>query len=202
MKLTITNCQERKKIMRKRHYFIAIPIPPEIALQFEMGRKEVAQAFPFRTWVHKDDYHITLAFLGEASLIQLDEVRKLIGKIIKNHQSFYLTLGDMNTFGEPLSPRILWKGVREEPLLCVLQQDVYDACTRIGFTLDKRPFKPHITLARKWQGEGQFNIEKIDRIFKNTEQIISFLADRIVLYETHLERLPKYEPLFTWYLPS
>ena len=181
--------------MSRPHYFIAIPIPTEISERFEQCKLKAEQTYPFRTWVHKEDYHITLAFLGDASSSQLNDVKQAMGQIAEVHYAFSLRLDSVSTFGQPFSPRILWKGVREEPRLHMMQQDVYNACTCIGFSLEKRPFKPHITIARKWQGENKFDIEGINSIFNDIGKNKSFLVDRIVLYRTHLDRIPKYETL-------
>ncbi|WP_111644649.1 RNA 2',3'-cyclic phosphodiesterase [Paranoxybacillus vitaminiphilus] len=182
--------------MRKNHYFIAVPIPTEISERLVQLQAELKELFPFRSWVHKQDYHITLAFLGEASSIQLEQVKQAMERIAKSHDSFMLTLDTISTFGNRSAPRILWQGVKEEPKLRELRDDVYYACIDIGFSLDQRPFAPHITMARKWQGETEFALGKIRAITAGKVENVSFLADRIVLYQTHLERVPKYEPLF------
>jgi RNA 2',3'-cyclic 3'-phosphodiesterase len=181
--------------MRKTHYFIAIPIPAEVSEQLEKLQNELKELFPFRNWVHKQDYHITLAFLGDASSKQLDEVKRAMEQTVKRHHSFWLTLDQICTFGNRSAPRILWQGVKEEPKLRELREDVYNACIDIGFSLDKRPFAPHITIARKWQGAEEFDLEKINKISENKGENKRFRAEHVVLYQTHLERVPKYEPL-------
>jgi RNA 2',3'-cyclic 3'-phosphodiesterase len=187
--------RRRGKDVRKNHYFIAVPIPIEISERLLLLQAELKELFPFRSWVHKQDYHITLAFLGEASSIQLDQVKQAMEQIAKSHCSFMLTLDKIGVFGNRLAPRILWQGVKEEPKLRELREDVYHACIDIGFSLDQRPFAPHITIARKWQGEKEFALEKIRTMTAGKVENASFLAAHIVLYQTHLEKVPKYEPL-------
>ncbi|MBB5324443.1 2'-5' RNA ligase [Anoxybacillus tepidamans] len=174
--------------MKKTHYFIAVPLADEVKEKLVQWKNEVAPHFPFRTWVHQEDYHITLAFLGEASSSQRQAVCEAMAMIGKNHAPFSLTLEGIRFFGNSSAPRILWQGVKREEALFALQRDVYEACVRIGFRLDVRPFTPHITIARKWEGEKRFRLEEMRNIVEG-----SFDVHEIVLYQTHLDRVPKYE---------
>jgi 2'-5' RNA ligase len=185
--------------MRKTHYFIAVPLANDVKERLAKWQETVAPRFPFRSWVHKEDYHITLAFLGDASVEQLQSVCQAMEQITKHHSPFSLSLATIGTFGNLDAPRILWQGVEKEEKLTALQRDVYAACVDIGFSLDRRPFKPHITVARKWQGEDEF---RLDELRKGKTSEGSFLVDRIVLYQTHLDRLPKYEAIASFPLSS
>ncbi|WP_027409603.1 RNA 2',3'-cyclic phosphodiesterase [Anoxybacteroides tepidamans] len=181
--------------MKKTHYFIAVPLTDGVKKELATWSRSIASQFPFRTWVHQEDYHLTLAFLGDASSEKRKAVCEAMKAIGKQHAPFSLELERIGVFGNPQAPRILWKGVKREEGLFALQQDVYEACKQIGFMLDDRPFAPHITVARKWQGETNFSLEEIryvDRVQGH------FAVDQIVLYQTHLDRVPKYETIATF----
>ncbi len=183
---------ERRGRMGNTHYFLAVPLTSEVKEQLAKWQKTVALHFPFRTWVHQEDYHITLAFLGAVSPKQLEAVRKAICKVANTHAPFTLSLATLRTFGNPIAPRILWQGVEKEEKLMVLQRDVYTACVEIGFSLDKRPFIPHITVARKWRGDDEFRLEEMRKMGESRG---SFEVRHVVLYQTHLDRTPKYEAI-------
>ena len=178
--------------MKKTHYFIAVPVADEVKKQIAQWREEIVSHFPFRTWVHEEDYHITLAFLGYVSPTKMDMICKTMMQVAKRHAPFSLSLSEIHTFGNRTAPRILWKGVEKEERLFALQRDVYAACTDIGFSLDKRPFTPHITIARKWQGTEDF---RLDELKQKSRVTATFSVHEMVLYQTHLERTPKYEAL-------
>jgi RNA 2',3'-cyclic 3'-phosphodiesterase len=184
--------KEEKKMSRQTHYFIAVPLPKEIKERLYSWCESAALTFPFKTWVHPEDYHITLAFLGNANVSQIKRVETELPSVVKKHILFSLTLSEINRFGKPDSPRILWVGVEKEESLFRLQKDVFQTCESIGFSLDQKPFKPHITVARKWIGQQPFSIQTIKQIPLHKE---SFIVDRAVLYQTHMDRLPKYETL-------
>ncbi|WP_181832951.1 RNA 2',3'-cyclic phosphodiesterase [Bacillus taeanensis] len=174
------------------HFFLAVPISGEIRQYLHDWTQEVQNHYPFKQWVHLEDYHITLSFLGKASLEQIEGIKKEVEKTAANHQSFSLTIDELNIFGREQSPRIFWVGVVESKPLRSLQKDVKNVCEREGFLLEKRPYKPHITLAKKWVADKVFPYADVKkRIAKNDE--LTWDVKEIVLYETHLDRIPKYE---------
>ena len=145
----------------------------------------------FKNWVHPQDYHITLAFLGSAD--ELGPVIDSVGSL--TFSSFSLSLDAFGTFGKSDSPRILWMGVEHSDMLHHVRDRVYGACEEAGFQLDKRPFSPHITVGRKWNEGFPFTNEWLNG-FQATDSH-TFTAAEIVLYQTHLDRLPKYEAIHT-----
>ena len=178
------------------HYFLALALPPETKELLFKWRKMLDPRLPFKSWVHPEDLHITLAFLGgQASFKQLTSIKKEMPEIAKEHQHFTLQLNGLGTFGKSDSPRILWAGVEESEPLTALQKDIYQACTDLGFSLDKRKFTPHITMARKWKSETPFSTNDLNEIVQPKEDQSLFKAEHFVLYQTHLNRTPKYQPL-------
>lgn len=178
------------------HYFLAISIPQHIRAIMKNWTDLLKQRLSFKSWVHPQDYHITLAFLGNPqSFTQLNDVKNLLPAGLENHPTFHLELNGIGTFGRKDSPRILWCGINEQQKLMGLQRDVYNICTDVGFSLEKRQFSPHITLARKWLDDAPFNKESLEEIVEPQEQFCAFKVEHIILYQTHLNRVPKYQPL-------
>ncbi|MEH7379606.1 RNA 2',3'-cyclic phosphodiesterase [Bacillus sp. JJ1533] len=178
------------------HYFLALALPAETKELLYKWRGLLEQRLSFKSWVHPEDLHITLAFLGgQATFKQLTAIKRQMPDIAKQHENFNLQLNGLGTFGKKDSPRILWAGVDESESLRKLQRDVYVACTDLGFSLDKRPFAPHITMARKWSSESPFSPTELNEIVQPKEEKSIVKAEHFVLYQTHLNRTPKYQPL-------
>ncbi|OLN22711.1 2'-5' RNA ligase [Domibacillus antri] len=175
----------------KPHYFFAVVIQDEIkqAIFQEMSRRH----FPFKRFTHPDDYHITLSFLGGAEKEKLQKACSYIEKSLKDIQSFPLSLTSFQTFGPSLSPRIFWMGTDEPEELFHLQTKVADSCGEAGFVLDKKPFRPHITTARKWFGEKPY--EAADE-----PERLSFHIQEIALYETNSLHEPRYTKKWSFLL--
>lgn len=180
---------------KESHYFWAVRIPDGVKQTIHDELTQVKPIFQFKRWVDLNDYHITLAFLGAVNPQQLPSVIKLVGDAIKKQKAFMLEIEGLNVFGPQKSPRIFWGAVNEVNQLFQIQEIVHKTCLAAGFTLETRPYHPHITLARKWGGNEDFKID--DLVTQNPfgERVLSFQVSEIVLYKSNLENTPKYESI-------
>lgn len=186
----------------KTHYFLAVRLPDPIKQALNEAKGRFQKNLSFQRWVHPEDYHITLAFLGHANENQLKDVNELVPNYTKSEKTIPLTISKIGTFGMKSSPRIFWAGLNDSEELQSLRNKVYAACEQVGFQLEKRVFHPHITLARKWGSEEAFNPTDLDVNNVFCDQPLHFQATEVVLYKTNLEQTPKYENLITFSLQS
>ncbi|MCA1319937.1 RNA 2',3'-cyclic phosphodiesterase [Bacillus tianshenii] len=175
----------------QNHFFIAIPLPEYLIEEMSIYLKELKNEFAFTRWVHPEDLHITLAFLGAGNEEKLAEIKDSMTAIAQDASGFSLKMSGLGTFGNPQSPRIFWHGIVESAELNLLRDRVYEACEKIGFDLDRRSFHPHITLARKWQGPAFQQYSALS----DQARTDTFKVKEFVLYQTHLHKLPKYEKI-------
>ena len=178
---------------RQDHYFFAIELPEEIKRSLSDWVTKLNHTYRYKSWVHPNDYHITLAFLGSASQSRLDDAVNALNSIISQHTSFPLAITGLGTFGLESSPRILWADVSKQALLFDIQRDVWMACTKIGFKLDTKPFVPHITLARRCL--EPLDAGSLQQVEGKLPPIDEFNVQSIVLYRTNLNTVPKYESI-------
>lgn len=183
----------------KSHYFWAVMLPDEVKHFIHHRLEKNKGLFQFKRWVHELDYHITLTFLGYAQPQQRKDSAILVEKALLNETAFPLSLNHIGVFGKRNSPRIFWGGVTRDGRLYHLQSLVFKACQASGFTLEKRPFTPHITLARNWNGEDfERQLLEVHNPFKDPE--IPFLVNEVVLYRTKMGSAPKYEKVTSFLL--
>lgn len=178
---------------KSTHFFYAVKIPSETKKQLHSKILPLKEELPFHRWVHPDDYHITLAFLGNAEREMLEKSIQLISETLQKETTFSLCFEGLGTFGSKETPRIFWLGLGEQERLYEVRNTVFLACEEAGFSLEKRPFHPHVTIARKWKGNHPFNHHNLQKENPFDLERISFVANEIVLYQTHLDREPKYE---------
>lgn len=176
------------------HFFYALRLSMKTKEELKKYSDELKGNFSFSRWVHFQDYHITFAFLGSAPKERLTLSQQFVKQLLSEIESFPLTIDQLGIFGKKDSPRIFWAGVRREEQLHIVRNQVYAACEQAGFQLETRPFHPHITLARKWQGESPFPSTKLEEENKLFKPLI-FDANEVVLYQTHLDQNPKYEAI-------
>lgn len=177
------------------HFFYALELPEEIKDILEGAALKLKAALPFKTWVHPQDLHITLAFLGNAEGSKMEASNQLIESALRRHSVFDLKIDHLGIFGRKDSPRIFWAGLEDSSNLNDVRNDVFSACLASGFSLETRPFSPHITMARKWTSESLFTYKLLEELNPFKEEKLIFNAERVVLYKTHLGKSPKYEPI-------
>ena len=92
-----------------------------------------------------DNIHITLFFLGQVDRSLRACVEHAAGEV--RGKSFMLQLDRLGYWSRP---QILWLAPMQIPQeLISLFADMKARLIKCGMTLDKRPYKPHLTLARK-----------------------------------------------------
>jgi RNA 2',3'-cyclic 3'-phosphodiesterase len=181
--------------MVNKHYFIAIQLPQQIRAHLVKWRETNESSLSFKSWVHPLDYHFTLVFLGHVEQEHLQNLKGKMKEELKRHKPFTLTISHFGVFGLQERPRVFWAGVNESLPLISLQKGVYHLCTELGFSLEKRSYSPHLTIARKWQGKQDFALSQF-----HIKHSLTFDVDAIHLYETNMHQSPKYEIKETWHL--
>lgn len=178
------------KNLKEKTYFIALPLPDDAKRQLAAWCEEQKEEYSFRKWVHSQDYHITLKYLGPCSLQTLGSVKQKLASALSSGESFTLAIDGLGTFGRSDSPRILWAGVQGRlTSLHQLQFTVEQAMEEIGFPKEQRPYRPHVTLAKHFQGQ-RWDIEALAARF--SLDLPSWQVSFVVLYRTELGRQPMY----------
>lgn len=175
--------------------FIAIPIPDEIRSILKESTETMKERYSFHKWVHPQDLHITLKFLGSTSAAARRQIVQSLSQLAGSFAAFDLQLEGWGAFGRPASPSILWAGVGGDlARLSALQSDVENAAADAGFEREQRRYSPHITAARKYNGKAGFQLDAFlaDSALP-AAPLPAWLVQQVVLYQSHLHRTPMYE---------
>ncbi|MBQ3062102.1 MAG: RNA 2',3'-cyclic phosphodiesterase [Clostridia bacterium] len=92
------------------------------------------------------NFHLTLAFIGESS--DIAAAQRAVDSCAAAFPAFELKLGGLGSFGD-----ILWQGAEGEHLI-PLGEAMAKELRSMGFAIEKRAFRPHITLARRFRQKG------------------------------------------------
>ncbi len=177
-----------------KRLFIALPLPYAVRQQLR-ERVSQWQRWPFKKWVHVEDYHLTLKFLGDTTLTRLPRLNRSLAEIASCFSPFKLSLKNIGVFGEPSRPRILWIGVQGElDVLNNLQHKVEEEMAKLGYPADNRPYRPHVTLARTYRGKQTFDIRSLNQGVQLNSDKITWQVKEVVLYESRVDLLPMYKP--------
>lgn len=177
----------------KQRLFIAVPLPETLKRTIGAWTRELRASVPFRKWTDEADLHVTLQFLGDTAPSRVpalvDALRAAAGSGMA--PPFRLSLRRTGTFGRPEQPRVFWAGIDGElEQLHRLRRIVAESTAPLGFAAEERPYSPHLTVARKYAGEEPFVLPELPG---DEAEPLSWLVDEIVLYRTHMHRLPMYE---------
>lgn len=135
-----------------------------------------------------ENLHLTLAFLGETPSGQVDTAQDAMARAAG--RAFSLCISRLGCFHRPEGD-IVWAGPEPSVPLSALQRRLCRELSAEGFDLPKRPFAPHITLARRMAPDMGPALSSL------TLQAFSLPAEDICLMRSCLgAEGPVYEELF------
>jgi len=125
-----------------------------IAIEFDDGVKDAVKAASDRlralsdrgTFPKRETFHITLEFLGEVSPERAEDIKSAMDGAAEG--PFTLILSGAGAFSGR-DGSIWWIGMEPSRGLSALQSGLHRRLEEAGFILEKRSFKPHITIGRR-----------------------------------------------------
>ncbi len=130
--------------------FIALSVPPEAQRSLEPAVQHLSAVVPGAVrWVDLDGLHLTLKFLGNVESTRVDDIVQGMRRACRDLAPFELDLSELGVFPNASRPRVVWAGVQGDlGLLTTLQGGIETEMSALGFSPEKRPFAPHLTLGR------------------------------------------------------
>lgn len=126
--------------METYRLFAAIKLPEFIVDELTDLQKGVPDA----KWSDAEKFHITLGFFGDMDEAQAEVLDQYLADI--RQSPFEISLSGAGHYGRA-EPHSIWIGVNESSELSELARAVRKAARASGTQMDKREFRPHITLA-------------------------------------------------------
>ena len=158
--------------------FIAIDLPPPVRWQLatlvaepQRGVRPVPPA----------QLHLTLHFLGAVA----DEDRMALQPALAavQQEPFTITVRGTGVFPPHGRPTVLWAGVAESAALVALHAAIATAIAACGLAVERRPYVPHVTLARLTPGAPRAWTSRF--LAATADLAIDAIAvDRFLLYES------------------
>lgn len=125
--------------------FVALAPPDDAKDELARALQPAYARYPQLRWNRIEDWHITLAFLGELPSTAVPLLRSALACAAASHSALRLGLRGGGHFDE----RLLWSGIDGDlEGLHLLAADVRDLIRSCGIELRDRPLRPHLTLAR------------------------------------------------------
>ncbi|MGE0159313.1 MAG: RNA 2',3'-cyclic phosphodiesterase [Gemmatimonadales bacterium] len=120
-------------------------------------------------WAAADAFHVTLKFLGDVRRERVPEVEQAMSKVAATTKSFKTKFGGFGAFPSVRQPRVIWLGVKANPELRCLKQDLEYSLGDLGFDAETRAFHPHVTLGRAEEREGAGAFRTLDDVLSELD---------------------------------
>ena len=120
--------------------FIAIEFTDNMKNELKRFQKELRQNGMSGRFVPEENFHLTLAFIGEYS--DPDEILEVMEEV--SWTSFPIELKGYGRFHD-----LFWAGIADNPALSAITKRIRRALAEHEIPFDRKKFSPHITLVRK-----------------------------------------------------
>ena len=130
--------------------FIAIEIPERVKDRIGRLQQRLRSIDCQASWVKPSNIHLTLKFLGDVPRERIAHVVSSVERACTTTPPFEVEATGVGCFPSPRNPRVLWVGLStgEAAGLVKLHSAIEAELGGRGFARDKKPFNPHLTIAR------------------------------------------------------
>lgn len=182
---------QRYKTMR---VFIALNIPDKMRDNLERSANQFRDLATGGNFTKKENYHVTLHFLGNVEPNNLIYIQSAMDAI-KNVPAPRLAISQ---FAILRASDIVCARFNKNTNLINLHETLADNLEKMGFTVEHRAYRPHVTMIRKYSFGLPFSeVTKCVDVYNKP-----FDAPEVVLYESVFgEDGVTYNPLYSVILP-
>jgi 2'-5' RNA ligase len=167
--------------------FAAIDIVPHVRIRIKQIQNRLRQELDLSDkqvkWIHPEQIHLTLKFLGDVKDTALTDVCDVVKRTASEYDPFDFEVKGVGVFGRPA--RVVWAGISDCPPLKKMQADMEDLFAEIGWPKENRLFSGHLTLCRvKNASAGRKLADGIAPYAK--EALGQIPVTEVVLYQSRL----------------
>jgi 2'-5' RNA ligase len=169
--------------------FVAFEVPEAVRSDLSRAVEPLAERFPKGRWVPLENQHVTVKFLGSTYQRRVEWVTSTVRRVAGDQPPFESRVAGLGAFPNARRARVLWAGLDDAGSRSAAIAGALDAGLAPEFKVEKRPFTPHLTVARF---EPPVGLDPREIVFESEP----FTVRRIVLFRSHLRRpAPLYEPV-------
>ena len=171
--------------------FVAVEIPEQARDAVEEAFAPWRGKFPTARWAPRENWHVTLKFLGRTWPRLTDWVPQQVEASSRGVEPFQTRVTGVGGFPSAGNARVLWAGLDDESGHMARLAVHIEGGLLEEFPAETRAFHPHLTVARSDPPV------KLPPEFAETALLTEeWEVDHVVLFRSHLRRpAPVYEPL-------
>lgn len=166
--------------------FVAITLDERSRAQLAYGLEALRRCSEHCRLTRPENLHLTLVFLGEVERSRVNDVIAALRQI--RCRPFRMECERAGVFHRQ-DGDVCWIGVRQSEHLIKLHVAVGQALADVGFEMEARPYRPHLTLGRqvRLNGGALEAVESaIGKVFIGVEKIVLMESKRVagrLIYE-------------------
>jgi 2'-5' RNA ligase len=183
---------------RPLRLFVATDVPEPVRRGLAEAVRPWHDRVPGARWVTPENWHVTLKFLGSVYPRLLQWVTDQVRGAAAGGEPFTTSLTELGAFPSARRARVLWAGLEDSSGVFVRLAAELDALLEREFQPEKRPFTPHLTVAR-FNQQGPLP----DELLTTDVRSEPFPVEHLTLYRSYLQRpAARYEALERFRLGS
>lgn len=159
--------------------FTAIDLAPNVLASIQALLEKLRPTARIQ-WSPLENLHVTTKFIGFWPEERLEELKAALSAVPRPGP-IDICVRKLGFFPNPHAPRVFWAGVEAAPELAVLAADTDRLTASLGVESEKRPFSPHLTLARIKEPAALQRLRETIAALDSLE-FGAFQADRFYLY--------------------
>jgi len=128
--------------------FVALKILPSTALLEAYRKIKFILEEEKIKWVEENNLHVTLTFLGDTPDELINPVIKSLQEVVFAIEPVSLKIAGTGVFKSINKPKVIWMGTETDEKLLATKMEIDQKLRSLGFGIEKREFKPHLTLGR------------------------------------------------------
>ncbi len=162
--------------------FVALKIPFEVKETLLNTCKDLSGNPEKFRWETPGKIHLTLKFIGEVDEDLLDPIKEELD-FVENYHSFNCSVTKFDFFFRFKEPKILWAGLKTDGSIYELVNELNSKLEKFSIPVEKRKFKPHLTMLRIKKHPG----EKFIQDFRNYRfDDFTFTSNEVALIQSQL----------------
>jgi len=132
--------------------------------------------------------HLTLKFLGDTPITLIPSIQEQMDKLSATTPGFQFTAAAAGMFPTARKPRVIWIGLDNKQALTRLSKDLDEDLATLKIAREEKPFSPHLTIGRVYQGLAEEHLLKLGEIILRNQpgEIGKVLVDHINLVKSDL----------------
>lgn len=144
--------------------FVCVELPYPVTQRLADLQKKLRKLPGNISWTRMENAHLTLKFLGESPRSKIGEIKKVLTEVATETKESEVLFDKTGAFPSLRKPRVFWIGCSQEfQPITTLANQIDARLAKLGFSPEKRSYRPHLTLGRVRSGDVSSVVDKIQQ---------------------------------------